>query len=57
MTPGQQCHMCLKAEFSEEALGSLMQDEEERKNIKEKLNAIFAVGQEVSETNKMFSTN
>ncbi|XP_069120927.1 transient receptor potential cation channel subfamily M member-like 2 isoform X1 [Argopecten irradians] len=45
--PGQQIYECLKAEFSEEALGSLVQNEDKKKELNEKLDMMFKIGKEV----------
>lgn len=38
---------CLKTEFTEEALGTLMDDQEQRARIQGKLNELFANGIDV----------
>ena len=38
---------CLKTEFTEEALGTLMDDEEQRTKIQSKLDELFSNGVEV----------
>ncbi|XP_052091142.1 transient receptor potential cation channel subfamily M member-like 2 isoform X5 [Mytilus californianus] len=43
--PGQNVYECLKAEFKEEALGSLMDNEEHKKEIKDKLKIMFEEGE------------
>ena len=40
---------CLKTEFTEEALGTLMDDEEQRTRIQTKVDELFANGIEVTE--------
>ncbi|XP_033724836.1 transient receptor potential cation channel subfamily M member-like 2 isoform X2 [Pecten maximus] len=45
--PGQQIHECLKAEFSEEALGSLITNEDHKKELNAKLDMMFKIGKEV----------
>ena len=48
MEPGQKVHECLKAEFSEEALGSLVQDDKHKEMLRKQLDEIFASGTEVN---------
>ncbi|CAG2216701.1 NUDT9 [Mytilus edulis] len=43
--PGQNVYECLKAEFKEEALGGLMDNEEHKKKIKDKLKIMFEEGE------------
>ncbi|XP_021362499.1 transient receptor potential cation channel subfamily M member 2-like isoform X2 [Mizuhopecten yessoensis] len=45
--PGQQIHECLRAEFSEEALGSLINNEDHKKELNTKLDKMFKIGKEV----------
>lgn len=47
--PGQNVYECLKAEFKEEALGSLMQDENHKSKIRDRLKIMFEEGQLVSQ--------
>lgn len=46
--PGQNVYECLKAEFKEEALGGLMDNEEHKKKIKDKLKIMFEEGELVN---------
>lgn len=51
--PGQKVYETLKAEFSEEALGSLISDENHKAEIKKNLETMFTEGVEVgSEPNQ-----
>ncbi|XP_063423231.1 transient receptor potential cation channel subfamily M member-like 2 isoform X2 [Mytilus trossulus] len=43
--PGQNVYECLKAEFKEEALGGLMDNEEHKKKIKDQLKIMFEEGE------------
>lgn len=52
--PGQQIHECLKAEFSEEALGSLINDDSHKNELNEKLETMFKIGKEVSRWSYLF---
>ncbi|KAK3101394.1 hypothetical protein FSP39_003210, partial [Pinctada imbricata] len=45
--PGQKVYECLKAEFTEEALGSLINDEKKKDEINKKLHIIFENGKEI----------
>ena len=44
MEPGELVHHCLRTEFTEEALGSLMDDPRQKEEIKQKLDILFADG-------------
>ena len=45
--PGQGVYECLKAEFTEEALGNLIDDEKKQEDIRKKLKFMFESGSEV----------
>lgn len=45
--PGQKVSQCLKAEFTEEALGSLIEDSNMEKKIKSDLKIMMEEGEEV----------
>lgn len=45
--PGQKVSQCLKAEFTEEALGSLVEDSNMEEKIKSDLNIMMEEGEEV----------
>ena len=47
LAPNEPVSRCLKTEFTEEALGSLMDDEEQKNQIQRKLDELFSKGVEV----------
>ncbi len=53
LAPNEPVSRCLKTEFTEEALGDLMEDEEQKNQIQKKLDELFSKGVEVN--NRVFS--